>query len=1203
MLLYSFALRSGLFSLALLCASLVMAQTPQNEALLLKSGTIYPEANVQSLNGLVGQDHPRHCYLQFNTVPNSKQREIMLGNGIQLMDYLPHKTYIAALPAGFDLSKLQEYNVRSLIEIQPEYKMAVPLIERPLPEHAVVGDEVKINFQYYRDANPNKIQAALEAEGLTVLSRYDFGRKFSIQIPQAEIETFAALEFVAYLETIDPPADPENYTGRTNHRNNVIAVDHAMGRHYDGTGVNVAMGDDGIIGPHIDYRGREDQSRVNSNGGDHGDHVAGIIMGAGNKDPKGRGQAFGATLHVYDVWDAVNDSPTDYYSDSIRVTSTSYGNGCNAGYTSFAQSADETIRQNPGLMHVFSAGNSGSSDCGYGAGSGWGNVTGGVKAGKNVTAVANLGATDNLANSSSRGPASDGRIKPDMAAVGTSVYSTVDVNDYENKSGTSMACPGVSGTYAQLIHAYRSLNGTDPESALLKALLMNGAEDLGNDGPDFKYGFGRINGANAVRTMEDGRYQSYTLDQGDSITTNITVPAGTQEFRVMVYWTDYEGSTQSSIALVNDLDMVVTDPTNATFDPWVLDHTPNPTNLDLPATRGVDHLNNVEQVTIDNPVAGSYEIKIKGFQVPQGPQTCYVVWEAFDDGVELTYPIGGEGLVPGEGELVRWDAYGTTGTFDLEYTLDGGASWNTMTTNLPGDSRYYNWTVPSTTTGEVMVRVTRNGMSDESDAFLSIVRLPLSLNIDWICPDSLQISWNPAIDATSYDIFQLGSKYMDSIGTTTATSFVVQGTNPFAEDWFSVRSRGANGAVGRRAIAIEKPQGIFNCALPNDAALLEIVNPGAGTLQGCNNITNMNVTVRIKNDGVANITDVPVYYDVPGAGGTQMDTYIGTIMPDSVVDFTFSTPVTLGTNTSYLVSAWTAYANDANTTNDTMTANVQTTSNGATVTLPWSDDFESNSNCNTQSNCGQVSCSLNNDWVQGSNTWTDNIDWREDRDGTPSDGTGPDVDHNPGNSQGIYLYLEASAGCNFQVANLTTPCFDLTTATHPRFEFWYHAFGGAMGELHVDVLTSAGWDLEVVQPEIGNQGNTWRQKIVDLDAYAGQLINVRLRGITGADYESDLAIDDVSIYDIVSVEENLLLPELVIYPNPTRGLFTVDFGDSEAQVDGLKVYSAVGELVLDQQITSNSGRLDVALESPSAGVYFVEITAGDQSVIRKLIVQ
>ena len=91
--------------------------------------------------------------------------------------------------------------------------------------------------------------------------------------------------FIQFVEPIPPPSFPENNTAVTLNRSNYLNSPSNNGLKYDGTGVNVMMQDDGIIGEHIDYQGRLDQSYTNSNNGDHGDHVAGTIMGAGNLDP------------------------------------------------------------------------------------------------------------------------------------------------------------------------------------------------------------------------------------------------------------------------------------------------------------------------------------------------------------------------------------------------------------------------------------------------------------------------------------------------------------------------------------------------------------------------------------------------------------------------------------------------------------------------------------------------------------------------------------------------------------------------------------------------------------------------------------------------------------------------------------------------------------------------------------------------------
>src|SRR5690606_330566 len=135
--------------------------------------------------------------------------------------------------------------------------------------------------------------------------------------------------------------------------------------------------------------------------------------------------------------------------NNIRITSTSYSNGNNSGYTSLARLMDVQINSMRDLMHVFSAGNAGTSNFNWGAGAGWANITGGHKQAKNCMTVGNLAYDDVLANSSSRGPARDGRIKPDICAVGTSVNSTIDPHTYSLKTGTSMACPGIAGVFAQ----------------------------------------------------------------------------------------------------------------------------------------------------------------------------------------------------------------------------------------------------------------------------------------------------------------------------------------------------------------------------------------------------------------------------------------------------------------------------------------------------------------------------------------------------------------------------------------------------------------------------------------------------------------------------------------------------------------------------------------------------------------------------------
>jgi subtilisin family serine protease len=260
----------------------------------------------------------------------------------------------------------------------------------------------------------------------------------------------------------------------------------------------------------------------------HGDAVSGILGGAGNLNPYMRGMAPGATLYTVDYDNGFQDITLSLHQiDSVTITNTSYSDGCNTGYTLASQTVDKQMYDNATLFHVFSGGNSnGLSDCGYGAGNQWANVTGGHKMAKNAIAVANLDQFGVIDPESSRGPAHDGRIKPEIAANGTNQMSTDDNNVYLQFGGTSGAAPGVAGCLVQLTHAYKSMhNGDIPEAALLKAVVLNSANDLGNTGPDFIYGFGHINARKALSILENNQYIAAAVAQGATNAPSRCLPA------------------------------------------------------------------------------------------------------------------------------------------------------------------------------------------------------------------------------------------------------------------------------------------------------------------------------------------------------------------------------------------------------------------------------------------------------------------------------------------------------------------------------------------------------------------------------------------------------------------------------------------------------------------------------------------------------
>ncbi|MCJ7768810.1 S8 family serine peptidase, partial [Candidatus Bathyarchaeota archaeon] len=81
----------------------------------------------------------------------------------------------------------------------------------------------------------------------------------------------------------------------------------------------------------------------------------------------------------------------------------------------------------------------------------------------------------------------------ELAAPGVGVLSTLPNNDYQSYSGTSVACPFVSGLCALIFSAFP--NST---ASFARYLLWYAADDFGDPGFDEYYGYGRINARKAL---------------------------------------------------------------------------------------------------------------------------------------------------------------------------------------------------------------------------------------------------------------------------------------------------------------------------------------------------------------------------------------------------------------------------------------------------------------------------------------------------------------------------------------------------------------------------------------------------------------------------------------------------------------------------------------------------------------------------------
>ncbi len=161
-------------------------------------------------------------------------------------------------------------------------------------------------------------------------------------------------------------------------------------------------------------------------------------------------------------------------------------------------------------------------------------------------------------------------------------------------------------------------------------------------------------------------------------------------------------------------------------------------------------------------------------------------------------------------------------------------------------------------------------------------------------------------------------------------------------------------------------------------------------------------------------------------------------------------------------------------------------------------------------------------WEQGTE---DENDWSVGT-STPSTNTGPQAgDHTSG--AGNFVFTEASGNLN-QRFDLLAPPVDITTLANPFCSFWYHMLGESMGTLHVDIWDGTQWNEDVMTPITGNQGDSWLAMDIPLAGF-GDIVQVRFRGVTGDNYYSDIAIDDISFWD------NGTAPGVATFVAPTDG--------------------------------------------------------------------
>ena len=260
--------------------------------------------------------------------------------------------------------------------------------------------------------------------------------------------------------------------------------------------------------------------------------------------------------------------------------------------------------------------------------------------------------------------------------------------------------------------------------------------------------------------------------------------------------------------------------------------------------------------------------------------------------------------------------------------------------------------------------------------------------------------------------------------------------------------------------------------------------------------------VLLTNVGSAAIDSIPVTYTINGAN-QYTDTSFTVMNPGDTMEFAFDTSFDFSAAGGYAVFAQTSLASDPVLFNDTASAIVNNTIN-TLVSLPYFENFDG-ANFTPGTGFGNIGSVLGSGWVAVPES--PNYFWGVRNSPTGSGGTGPDFDHTTGSAN--FVFVEGSNGANNDVAELYSPCIDLSGTVAPQMEFWYHKYGAGMPTLFVDVFDGNSWvlaDTIVGQTQTSNI-DPYLLRNVSLAAFAGNTIQVRFRTGGKNGFSNDMAID------------------------------------------------------------------------------------------------
>lgn len=516
------------------------------------------------------------------------------------------------------------------------------------------------------------------------------------------------------IELVDLGEDgtPIYYTTFYDHvsatsRANSLYEDGLLHLGITGKGMQVGVWDSGVARKtHSEFDSRVTIADNTTELGTHPTMVMGTLIASGKKT-KARGVAYEATGITSD-WSRDKIEVAEAAANGLLLSNHSYGiitdrvpDWYFGSYLRVTKDWDNLMYNAPYYLMVTAAGNaqkSGDNEqpISEAVGKGYDMLLGFATSKNGITVAAAEAKIDNngdlvkasVAAYSSFGPVDDGRIKPDIAGRGTDVYATYSNSDtsYNSSTGTSMATPGITGSMLLLQQYHNKLYGSFMKAATLKGLVLHTADDVNTAGPDYQMGWGVMNTKRAAEVLVNKEFSTLikeeNLSQGESYSITVKIPE-TQKLTASVSWTDPASSfinrdvvNNTTAALVNDLDIRITQNHATTYYPWKL----SAANATKAATKGDNKVDTFEKIDMDNAI-GEYTITIthKGELTNASQNFSLIVSGISITGCNVTAPTDIELIASEDGVSLEWEEM-TDALVEIQYKESNTKDWITKYT-------------------------------------------------------------------------------------------------------------------------------------------------------------------------------------------------------------------------------------------------------------------------------------------------------------------------------------------------------------------------------------------------------------------------------------------------------------------------------------------------------------------------------------------